>query len=106
MAWVHLIAGNVGSEKRTYAIGLADRLGAAVAAANARRRYTRNVRPEPGGRFLEEQTGQFIARETQQVFPLCWPVIPWSQLELRFQRDWSFQPPQAVESWELEMSQE
>jgi len=34
----------------------------------------------------EKEARQFIARATQQVFPLCQPAIQWWQLELPLQR--------------------
>jgi hypothetical protein len=47
----------------------------------------------------EKETGRFIARATQQVFPLCLPAIPLSQQqELPWQPDWSFQSPRAAGS--------
>jgi hypothetical protein len=53
----------------------------------------------------EKESRQFIARATQQVFPLCQPAIPLSQqLELRLQRDLS-QSLQA-QWWEPELLQE
>jgi hypothetical protein len=52
-----------------------------------------------------KESRQFIARATQQVFPLCQPAIPLSQqLELRLQRDLS-QSLQA-QWWEPELLQE
>jgi hypothetical protein len=35
----------------------------------------------------EKESRQFIARATQQVFPLCQPAIQWWQLELPLQRN-------------------
>jgi hypothetical protein len=69
---------------------------------------TKEIFPRnPAEDFSRKESGRFIARETQQVFPLCPPAIPLSQQqELPWQRDWSFQSPQAAESWELELSQE
>jgi len=52
----------------------------------------------------EKESRQFIARATQQVFPLCQPAIQWWQLELPLQRD-SSQSLQA-QWWEPELPQE
>jgi hypothetical protein len=46
----------------------------------------------------EKESRQFIARASQQVFPLRQPAIQWWQLELPLQRDSSYQSPQAVGS--------
>ena len=66
-----------------------------------------------GEDFSNGNNPKFTAGATRQVFPLrqpaiqwCQPAIQWWQLELRLQRDSSFQSPPAAESWELELSQE
>jgi hypothetical protein len=41
----------------------------------------------PAEDFSRKESRQFIARATQQVFPLCQPAIPLSQQELPLQRD-------------------
>jgi hypothetical protein len=48
----------------------------------------------------EKESRQFIARATQQVFPLRQPAIQWLQLEIPLQRERgsSFQSPQVVGS--------
>jgi hypothetical protein len=56
-----------------------------------------------GGRLLKrKEYREFIARATQQVFPLCQPAIQWWQLELRLQRD-SY-PSLQAQWWEPELS--
>jgi hypothetical protein len=52
----------------------------------------------------EKEARQFIARATQQVFPLCQPAIQWWQLELPLQRN-SYRSLQA-QWWGPELLQE
>jgi len=59
-----------------------------------------------GEDFSNGNNPKFTAGATRQVFPLRQPAIQWWQLELRLQRDSSFQSPPAAGSWELELSQE
>jgi len=59
-----------------------------------------------GEDFSNRNNPKFTAWATRQVSPLRQPAIQWSQLELRLQRDWSFQSPPAAGLWELELSQE
>jgi hypothetical protein len=58
----------------------------------------------PAEDFSRTESRQFIARATQQVFPLCQPAIPLSQQELRLQRD-SYLSLQA-QWWGPELPQE
>jgi hypothetical protein len=69
-----------------------------------RLQYKRSLPPETGGRLLEKESRQFIARATQQVFPLCQPAIQWWQLELPLQRD-SY-PSLQAQWWGPELPQE
>jgi hypothetical protein len=74
--------------------------------SDVRLQYKRSLPPKIRRKTSrEKESRQFIARATQQVFPLCQPAIPLSQqLELRLQRDLS-QSLQA-QWWEPELSQE
>ncbi len=47
-------------------------------AFNARLQYKRSLPPKIGGRLLKrKESRQFMARATQQVFPLCQLAIQW-----------------------------
>jgi hypothetical protein len=52
----------------------------------------------------EKESRQFIARATQQAFPLCQPAIQWWQPELPLQRD-AYRSLQA-QWWGPELPQE
>jgi hypothetical protein len=68
---------------------------------------TKEIFPRnPAEDFSRKESGRFIARETQQVFPSFQPAIQLSQPELRLQPAWSFQSLRAEAQWELELSPE
>lgn len=59
---------------------------------------------KPAEDFSRKESRQFIARATQQVFPLCQLAIQWWQLELPLQRN-SYRSLQA-QWWGPELPQE
>src|SRR6266511_447504 len=67
---------------------------------------TKEVFHRKSGEDFSKKNSSLIARVARQGVPRCQPAIQWWQLELPLQRAWSFQSPQAVGSWGLDLSQE
>src|SRR4030095_7276255 len=78
-----------------------------LAAKNLGDVSTKEIFPRnPAEDFSRKESGRFIARETQQVFPSFQPAHQVSQSELRSQPRWSFQARRAEAQWGWGLSAE